>query len=305
MPSITHFFETDFPGTFSLEIPVIVKQEANEYIVRERIFLDFEARAKYIALLLPPELEPQIFLLHIVTSYIELLSLKQGNILVPGGRRIPVGTSLEIENLGNQEINLIYKYSDESGVYANKLPFTGRVIIYSEEEIEPVFKEKITSHAETLGLYLRFRGPLFAQQQTSCMEPVAFISHDSRDKNTIVRPLVQELQRMMLSVWYDEFSLEVGDSLRGSIEKGLKQCQKCIFVLTPNFLSKGGWPKREYDSIFTRELIEERNLILPIWCSVSKTEVFEYSPILADRVALDWNLGREEVANRLYRTLTK
>ena len=89
----------------------------------------------------------------------------------------------------------------------------------------------------------------------------------------------------MCPVWYDEFSLSVGDSLRESIEGGLKSCGYCILVLTPNFLSKGGWPKREYDSIFTREVIEDERLILPVWHNVSKQEVMEYSASLADKLA--------------------
>jgi TIR domain len=105
---------------------------------------------------------------------------------------------------------------------------------------------------------------------------------------------------MLCPVWFDEFSLKVGDSLRESIESGLKVCPMCIFVLTLNFLAKGGWPKREYEIIFTRELVEEKKLILPVWAGVSRDEVYQYSPILADRVAVDWALGEEEVCRRLF-----
>lgn len=77
----------------------------------------------------------------------------------------------------------------------------------------------------------------------------------------------------------------------------------CIFVLTPNFLAKDGWPKREYEIIFTRELVEEKRLILPLWAGVSRDDVYEYSPILADRVAVNWELGEEEVCRRLFNKL--
>jgi hypothetical protein len=53
------------------------------------------------------------------------------------------------------------------------------------------------------------------------------------------------------------------------------------------------------DTIFTRELVEKQNVILPIWESVSVADVFKYSPILADRVAVQWSLGPEEVARKL------
>jgi hypothetical protein len=72
-------------------------------------------------------------------------------------------------------------------------------------------------------------------------------------------------------------------------------------LLTPNFLSKGGWPKREYDSAFTREILEDSKLFLPVWHGVSPADVFEYSPILMDRLGLQWSLGTDEVARRLFK----
>jgi hypothetical protein len=41
-----------------------------------------------------------------------------------------------------------------------------------------------------------------------------FISHASEDKETFVRGLARELQEAGWRVWYDEFSLSAGDSLR-------------------------------------------------------------------------------------------
>jgi hypothetical protein len=78
-------------------------------------------------------------------------------------------------------------------------------------------------------------------------KPMAFISHDSRDKHDLVRALAMELSKRMCPVWYDEYSLEVGD--RSSIEKGIKEARKCILVLSPAFISNGGWGKAEVDSI--------------------------------------------------------
>ena len=134
-------------------------------------------------------------------------------------------------------------------------------------------------------------------------KPLAFISHDSRDKTTIAEPLAIQLQKFMCPVWYDEFTLRVGDSLRESIERGLKECPKCILVLTPNFLSNKGWSKREYDSIFTREIVEKQRVILPIWHEISVEDVYKFSPVLADRVATQWSLGVEGVARKLLQAI--
>jgi hypothetical protein len=104
---------------------------------------------------------------------------------------------------------------------------------------------------------------------------------------------------MMCPVWFDEFSLKVGDHLRESIERGLREARKCVLVLTPNFLSNGGWTKTEFNSIFTREIIEQKDVVLPVWHDVSRKDVYDYSPTLADRLALQWNMGETEVVRKL------
>jgi hypothetical protein len=93
----------------------------------------------------------------------------------------------------------------------------------------------------------------------------------------------------MCPVWYDEFSLKVGDRLRENIERGLKECKKCIIVLSPNFCNNRGWSKREFDSISIRETLTNQNLILPVWHGVSKEEIFDYCPSLLDVKAVEWN----------------
>src|SRR5689334_5453471 len=72
--------------------------------------------------------------------------------------------------------------------------------------------------------------------------------------------------------------LKVGDNLRDSIERGLKETRKCILILSPHFLSNTGWTKVKFDSVFTREIMEGSGVVLPIWHNVSAKEVHEYSP---------------------------
>ena len=112
------------------------------------------------------------------------------------------------------------------------------------------------------------------------------------------------LEERNCPVWYADFSLRVGESLRESIERGLKETRKCILILTPNFLKNEGWTKREFNSVFTRELVDNANVILPVWHEVTQQEVYEYSPSLADKVALIWSDGRkEDIADKLQRAV--
>lgn len=57
-----------------------------------------------------------------------------------------------------------------------------------------------------------------------------FISHAAEDKDAVVRPLALSLQQRGLSVWYDEFELRVGDSLRRKIDSGIARSRFGIVV---------------------------------------------------------------------------
>jgi len=139
--------------------------------------------------------------------------------------------------------------------------------------------------------------------------PVAFISHDSRDKELIAKRLSNGLNSRLCFVWYDEYSLKIGDSLRESIEEGIKNAKKCILVLTKNYLSNPGWGKKEFNSIFTREMIFNERVVLPIWYGVTKEEVYDYSPSLADTFALTWpspeNKTEEEYKTEVEQLISK
>lgn len=110
-----------------------------------------------------------------------------------------------------------------------------------------------------------------------------FISHASEDKDAVVRPLATALRNGRLSVWYDEFELRIGDSLRRKIDKGLTNSRFGIVVLSAAFFHKG-WTNYELDGIVTRA-VDGGQVLLPIWHEVSKQQVIEYSPSLADKLA--------------------
>lgn len=110
-----------------------------------------------------------------------------------------------------------------------------------------------------------------------------FISHASEDKDDIVRSLASALAALKLKVWYDEFTLRIGDSLRQKIDKGLANSRVGLVVLSPSFMSKG-WTNYELDGIVTRSVSGEQ-IMLPIWHNVTKQQVMDFSPSLADKVA--------------------
>lgn len=115
----------------------------------------------------------------------------------------------------------------------------------------------------------------------------AFIAHANEDKDDIVRPLAEALTQIDFRIWYDEFELKVGDSLRQSIDKGLVNSRYGIVVLSVAFFAKN-WTQYELNGLTARE-IEGRKVILPIWHGIGKEEVLAHSPPLADKIALSTN----------------
>ena len=121
------------------------------------------------------------------------------------------------------------------------------------------------------------------EKVTATGEYDVFISHATEDKDEIVRPLANELVSSGLRVWYDEFELRIGDSLRRKIDAGLSKSRFGVVVLSHAFFAKN-WPQYELDGLVTREMTGEQ-LILPLWHRITKSEVIAQSPSLADKVA--------------------
>ena len=111
-----------------------------------------------------------------------------------------------------------------------------------------------------------------------------FICHTSEDKVTIARPLANALREHGIDVWYDEFSIEWGDSLRQKIDHGVARCRYGIVVLSPAFFAKP-WTQYELDGLADREMTSGDKVILPIWHNVDHDAVAEHSPSLALRSA--------------------
>jgi prephenate dehydratase len=128
-----------------------------------------------------------------------------------------------------------------------------------------------------------------------------FICHASEDKNEVVRPLVDLLIEKGFRVWYDEFSLTMGDSLRRSVDKGLSGSRYGVVILSPAFFEKE-WPRKELDGLATKE-IGGTKVILPVWHKVTRDEVGKYSPMLADRIAARTDSGLSFVVDEISRAI--
>ena len=124
-----------------------------------------------------------------------------------------------------------------------------------------------------------------------------FISHASEDKEIIVEPLALELTSKGAKVWYDKWSLKIGDNLSSKIDEGLASSEFGIVILSPSFFAKP-WPQRELSGLVQRE-IQGRKVILPIWHDVDHDFVAERSPTLADKMAGSTSVGISHLADEI------
>lgn len=139
---------------------------------------------------------------------------------------------------------------------------------------------------------------LFVEESISKKEYDVFISHATEDKEDVVRPLVDYLKIKGITVWYDEFELKIGDSLRRKIDQGLSKSRFGIVVISKAFINKG-WTNYELDGLMTKAISGQQTL-LPIWHKILKQEVIDYSPSLADKVARNTSSETiEEIAEEI------
>ncbi len=128
-----------------------------------------------------------------------------------------------------------------------------------------------------------------------------FISHAAEDKEEIARPLAQALRDAGYKVWYDEFSLTLGDGLVRSIDRGLAESRYGIVILSPLFLAKD-WPRRELEGLVTRE-IGRGKVVLPVWHRITREQIERVSPPLADRLGVSTERGLPHVVAQLRQAL--
>jgi|SRR5215213_4649103 len=124
-----------------------------------------------------------------------------------------------------------------------------------------------------------------------------FISHASEDKESIARPLAEELIKRGVKVWYDDFTLTIGDSLRKSIDNGLAKSKFGIVILSRAFFSKK-WPQTELDGLEARQSMDHK-VILPVWHEVTKQDVLQFSPTLVGLLSANTSKGIDAVVDQL------
>ena len=97
--------------------------------------------------------------------------------------------------------------------------------------------------------------------------------------------LAETLKNSGLEVWYDEFQVGWGDDLRPAIDNGLLNSSYGLVIFSKSFLGKKKWTEYELNGLFSKEK-QGKKVILPIWHDIERSDLEEYSPTFADRIAL-------------------
>ena len=124
-----------------------------------------------------------------------------------------------------------------------------------------------------------------------------FISHAHEDKKDVAEPLAAAFKERGLKVWYDGFTLAIGDKLRRSIDQGLANSKYGLVILSPHFFQKK-WPQKELDGLAALETGKDKK-ILPVWHNVGHDEVARFSPTLADILGIPTTEGLANIVEQV------
>lgn len=128
-------------------------------------------------------------------------------------------------------------------------------------------------------------GPLVNEER----EHDLFLSYANEDKG-YASDLAYSLEALGVQVWFAETEIEVGDSLRQSIDDGLLRSRFGVVILSRVFFGKS-WTNYELDGLLTLEM-QGRKVVLPVLHpDFTIGELAALSPSIAGKKAL---LGSEQ-----------
>ena len=104
-----------------------------------------------------------------------------------------------------------------------------------------------------------------------------FISHSSKDKDSIVEELYERLSLSKYNVWYDKEKIGFGNNINEEIDEGLKQSFCLLLIITKNFFDSK-WVFFE----FGKYSAYQKSRIIPIIFDISTEECLQIIQILGN-----------------------
>jgi len=221
---------------------------------------------------------------------------------IPHIEKVLHGISREIEKTEVHKKKIALDLARKAWELAGKSRFSEAEWYFSraiDSYPGPEIYEEYSSFLKTIGAPSRAKTILLERENR---EYDVFICHASEDK-VIARPLAEALRSRGLRVWYDGFSLTLGDNLAFSIDRGLANSRFGVVILSPSFFNKK-WPQKELDGLIAQETAYSK-VILPIWHKVDSDYVAHYSPVLAEILAISTDKGLDVIINEIAKVVSR
>lgn len=103
-----------------------------------------------------------------------------------------------------------------------------------------------------------------------------FISYSSDTKDSIAEPLAEELINMGIEIWFDEYSIQAGDSISQEIAKGVENTDTAVLIVSQNFFNSN-WAQKELGAFMQRHV-----QIIPVLYGVEIGEFKNKYSLLSD-----------------------
>ncbi len=123
-----------------------------------------------------------------------------------------------------------------------------------------------------------------------------FISHSSKDKEFVLK-LADSLKANGIEVWYDEYSINLGDNILEKIQDGLESSSAIIPVLSGNYI-ESKWAMQELSFASARALNKKSIRIVPVLIEDCDIPIF-----LRDRLYADFRQGFDRPFESVLRSL--
>jgi hypothetical protein len=104
--------------------------------------------------------------------------------------------------------------------------------------------------------------------------PRLYLAHAFENRD-VAKPLADRMMANGIDVWFDEWEIRTGDSLRRKMESGLSGCTHFLVLLTPEAIGKP-WVETEIDAGFVRN-VEGESRFMAIRSGI---EIGQLSPFL-------------------------
>ena len=162
------------------------------------------------------------------------------------------------KHVGNEGIKQAMDYMDDK-IHAAAAsiidPETGK---HAEVIIRRTGRESMVlttngSPAFARELERRLGRPVGSIQLSGSQGPVVYLAHATEDKKALADPLARILMANGIEVWFDQWEIRSGDSLRQKMDEGLDKCTHFIVLLTETSIEKK-WVNTEIDAGFMRDL---------------------------------------------------